>query len=128
MQINAAPGGGRVRKSFVILLLVLLGAVILGSVSGAVVIPIHQWWPVLTGGQGDETQLLRQIFLDIRLPRVVFGIITGAALALSGVVMQALFRNPLAEPGLIGVSAGAALGAVSAIVLTAAGFWVISFA
>ncbi|AFK63552.1 hemin ABC transporter permease [Advenella kashmirensis WT001] len=128
MQINAAPGQGRVRKSFTILLLILLAATILGSLSGAVVIPVQQWWPVLTGGHGDETQLLRQIFLDIRLPRVVFGIVTGAALALSGVVMQALFRNPLAEPGLIGVSAGAALGAVSAIVLTAAGFWVISFA
>src|SRR5690606_5196619 len=74
------------------------------------------------------TQLLRQIFLEIRLPRDVFGLVTGAALALSGVVMQALFRNPLAEPGLIGVSAGAALGAVTAIVITASGFWGISLA
>ncbi|ETF00863.1 ABC transporter permease [Advenella kashmirensis W13003] len=128
MQSSAGASGRRVAKSFVVLLLLLVAAVILGSVSGAVVIPLHQWWPVLSGGSGDETQLLRQVFMDIRLPRVVFGIITGAALALSGVVMQALFRNPLAEPGLIGVSAGAALGAVSAIVLTAAGFWVISFA
>ncbi len=57
------------------------------------------------------------IVYDIRLPRVVLGALVGAALAVSGAVMQGLFRNPLADPGLIGVSAGASLGAVSVIVL-----------
>ena len=59
----------------------------------------------------------RIIVMDIRLPRAVLGIIIGAALAVSGAVMQGLFRNPLADPGLVGVSAGASLGAVSVIVL-----------
>jgi len=59
----------------------------------------------------------RIIIVDIRLPRVLMGMLIGAALAVSGAVMQGLFRNPLADPGLVGVSAGAALGAVSVIVL-----------
>nr|WP_183260681.1 iron ABC transporter permease [Aminobacter niigataensis] len=57
------------------------------------------------------------IVYDIRLPRVILGMLVGAALAVSGAVMQGLFRNPLADPGLVGVSAGAGLGAVSVIVL-----------
>lgn len=59
----------------------------------------------------------RIVILDIRLPRLIMGILVGAALAVSGAVMQGLFRNPLADPGLVGVSAGASLGAISAIVL-----------
>ena len=59
----------------------------------------------------------RIIIHDIRLPRTVLGVLVGAALAVSGAVMQGLFRNPLADPGLVGVSAGAGLGAVSMIVL-----------
>jgi iron complex transport system permease protein len=54
--------------------------------------------------------------LSIRLPRVVVAIIVGGALGISGAVLQSLFRNPLAEPGLIGVSSGAALSAVAVIV------------
>lgn len=57
------------------------------------------------------------IVWDIRMPRVLTGVLVGAALAVSGAVMQGLFRNPLADPGLVGVSAGAGFGAVVAIVL-----------
>lgn len=57
--------------------------------------------------------LERRILLHIRLPRVVLGVTVGASLAVSGAAMQALFRNPLADPGLIGVAGGAALGAVA---------------
>jgi iron complex transport system permease protein len=68
--------------------------------------------------QDDPALLLRDkvVILDIRLPRAVLGFLTGAALALSGAVMQGLFRNPLADPGVVGVSAGASLGAVLWIV------------
>ena len=59
----------------------------------------------------------RIIVYDIRLPRVILGALIGASLAVSGAVMQGLFRNPLADPGIVGVSAGAGLGAVSMIVL-----------
>lgn len=57
------------------------------------------------------------IVMEIRLPRLLLGLLVGASLAVSGAVMQGLFRNPLADPGLVGVSAGAGLGAISAIVL-----------
>ena len=57
------------------------------------------------------------VFFDIRLPRLAMGLMIGAALAVSGALMQGLFRNPLADPGLVGVGAGAGLGAVLAIVL-----------
>lgn len=57
------------------------------------------------------------VVLEIRLPRVILGILVGAGLGLAGAAMQGLFRNPLADPGLVGVSTGAALAAVSVIVL-----------
>lgn len=59
----------------------------------------------------------RVVLFDIRLPRLVLGAAVGAALAVSGVLLQGLFRNPLADPGIVGVSSGAGLGAVLAIVL-----------
>ncbi|MEM8654345.1 MAG: iron ABC transporter permease [Pseudomonadota bacterium] len=72
-------------------------------------------------GQGEALTRMEAIVLwDIRAPRLVLGLLVGAALAVGGAVMQGLFRNPLADPGLVGVSAGAGLGAITAIVL--AGF------
>ncbi|MDO5631591.1 MAG: iron ABC transporter permease [Paracoccus sp. (in: a-proteobacteria)] len=65
----------------------------------------------------DIAQADRIIVLDIRLPRLLTGLLVGASLAVAGAVMQGLFRNPLADPGLLGVSAGAGLGAIAAIVL-----------
>ena len=59
----------------------------------------------------------RVVLLDIRLPRILMGALVGASLAMSGAVMQGLFRNPLADPGIVGVGAGAGLGAILAIVL-----------
>jgi iron complex transport system permease protein len=57
------------------------------------------------------------VLYDIRLPRLAMGLVVGAALAVSGVLLQGLFRNPLADPGIVGVSAGAGFGAVLALVL-----------
>ncbi len=62
-----------------------------------------------------QESLTRLIILDIRLPRLLLGLLVGAVLGLSGAVLQGLLRNPLAEPGLLGVSSGASLGAVIAI-------------
>jgi iron complex transport system permease protein len=59
--------------------------------------------------------LARLVILDVRLPRMLLGLLVGAILGLSGAVLQGLLRNPLAEPGLLGVSSGASLGAVIAI-------------
>ena len=79
---------------------------------------------VVTGiltGSTESTLGIRDriVIFDIRLPRAVLGFLIGGGLAVSGAVMQGLFRNPLADPGLIGVSAGSSLGAVAMIVLGA---------
>ena len=60
---------------------------------------------------------LAMILAEIRIPRLLLGLLVGAGLAICGAVMQGLFRNPMADPGLLGVSSGAALGAVLTIVL-----------
>jgi iron complex transport system permease protein len=70
---------------------------------------------ILQGFLASGTSLPSLIVLELRLPRAVLAIAVGAALGLSGAVLQGLTRNPLAEPGLLGVTAGAALGAVIAI-------------
>lgn len=75
--------------------------------------------------------LERSVFLDIRAPRVVLAGLVGTALAVSGTSLQGMFRNPLADPGLIGVSSGAAVGAIAMIVLGSAlglGAWATPFA
>lgn len=68
-------------------------------------------------GIGEARLVDMTVVWDIRMPRVLTGALVGAALAVAGAVMQGLFRNPLADPGLVGVSAGAGFGAVAAIVL-----------
>ncbi|WP_254596605.1 FecCD family ABC transporter permease [Achromobacter aegrifaciens] len=99
-------------------------AVVAATANGAVAIPLRELPSLLWGAPTPETALWRNVLIDIRLPRVLFALVAGAGLAVSGAAMQALFRNPLAEPGLIGISAGGALGAVAAIVLTSGGFWI----
>lgn len=71
----------------------------------------------LLSGSGTDTARERLILLEIRLPRTLLAMFVGTALAVSGAMMQGLFRNPLADPGVIGVSAGAALAAVCVIAL-----------
>lgn len=87
-------------------------------------------WSALTKlVTGQELTRLEAIVLwDVRLPRLSLGILVGASLAVGGAVMQGLFRNPLADPGLVGVTAGAGLGAISAIVLAGlAPLWLTGF-
>ena len=66
-------------------------------------------------GRSSASDTERAIIVSIRMPRIILALIVGAALGVSGAVMQGLFRNPMADPGIIGVSAGGALGAVIAI-------------
>lgn len=72
---------------------------------------------------GEARQLATLILWELRLPRLVLGLAVGAVLGLAGAVLQGLTRNPLAEPGLLGVSAGAALGAVIALYTGLAALW-----
>lgn len=92
----------------------LLVLALLSLLSGAMPLTLSEIWLTLWG-QGDSTHQL--VIWQIRLPRSLMAMAIGALLALSGAVLQGLFRNPLADPGIIGVSGGAALGAGLAIVL-----------
>jgi iron complex transport system permease protein len=121
-----ASDGDRSGRARIVILLLCLGlavAVLLSLTSGASdaspVSVVGDW--LLGTAPGNEALSARDrlIVYDIRLPRVILGVLIGAALAVSGAVMQGLFRNPLADPGLIGVSAGSSLGAVAVIVLGA---------
>lgn len=77
---------------------------------------------VFNAGLGDAPEPIDTVLWQVRLPRIALACLVGAGLALAGVALQAVFGNPLAEPGLIGVSSGAAVGAATATVLgTAAG-------
>ncbi|MEM7088013.1 MAG: iron ABC transporter permease [Pseudomonadota bacterium] len=99
-----------------VLVLLLIAAAVTGLATGAAGTSL--WQSMLDLAQGRELSVRdRVVLLDIRAPRVVMGCLVGAALAVSGAILQGLFRNPLADPGIVGVSAGASLGAVSAIVL-----------
>ena len=75
---------------------------------GSVSIPIRDVWAALTGGECNPTTA--RIIRDIRLMKAVVALVAGAALAVSGLQMQTLFRNPLAGPYVLGVSSGASLG------------------
>ena len=82
---------------------------------------------------GELTSIEKGTILMVRLPRVLLGALVGAGLAVSGAAMQGLIRNGLADPGLVGVSSGAALGAASAIVVfgtefSALGLWAVPIA
>lgn len=121
------PGDREFRARWVIaLLIVLLVATMLGSLAtGPISIPVLDLLPKaisnwFTGvDEVPEGVSIRDwvILNDIRLPRIFLGTLVGAALAVCGAMMQGLFRNPLADPGLVGVSSGAGLGAASFIVL-----------
>lgn len=82
---------------------------------------------IVSGAADPAVQQAKLVLLEIRVPRTLIGMFVGSALAVSGAMMQGLFRNPLADPGIIGVSAGAALAAVATIALsdTLVSFWVV---
>ena len=104
---------------FICVLLVLLPAcTLIGLANGAV--PIHPLEVIdglLHAFSGDASSQSAVIIGHIRLPRVLLAVVMGAVLGMSGAAMQGLFRNPLADPSLIGVTAGASLGAALVIVL-----------
>ncbi|MFU0503337.1 FecCD family ABC transporter permease [Pseudaminobacter sp. NGMCC 1.201702] len=111
---------GRAKLAIALLAFVLAATMLFSLTAGASdasAFDVLRDW--LFSSQSDDVLSARDrvIVYDIRLPRVLLGVLIGSALAVSGAVMQGLFRNPLADPGIVGVSAGASLGAVSVIVL-----------
>lgn len=111
------------------LVLILILSIIISTTVGSVDIPLKDVLMTLTNfnasGIGSIDEM---IILQIRLPRIILAVLVGSALAVAGVVMQGLFKNPMADPYIIGISSGAALGASSTIVLgiTVFGLYTIS--
>jgi iron complex transport system permease protein len=93
---------------FALALTLFIGSLLIGP---AKIGPTDSLRALLAGGEGPLTLVMR----EIRLPRAILALVIGAALGLAGAAMQGYLRNPLADPGLIGVSGSAALGAVIAI-------------
>ncbi|TYC48269.1 iron ABC transporter permease [Rhodobacterales bacterium] len=127
-KVLRAPDGNRetlARSVICLLTLVTLLAALASLAIGPIAIPVLKLLPQMATQLVSPGDALPQdvsmrdwiVVKDIRLPRVILGLLVGAALAVSGAVMQGLFRNPLADPGIIGVSAGAGLGASMFIVL-----------
>ena len=112
---DAAPARrpAPVRALWVLAAVVLLGALTLASV--AVGSRSVGWSDIVAAFQGDDTTM-NTAAVTLRIPRTVLAIIVGAALALAGVVMQGVTRNPLADPGILGVNTGASLAVVTALV------------
>ena len=112
-------------KKFIFLL--FIGLLIVAAISltcGQIKIPLHNTLSAIGYQLGlpffdknDFTQEQMAVVWYIRMPRMVVGLLVGAALGISGAVMQGIFSNPLADPGIIGVSSGAATGAVLSIAL-----------
>lgn len=94
----------------------LLGAFLLSLAVGSVVIPLEQIITILLGGEAARATWTT-ILLDFRLPKALTALLAGAALGVSGLQMQTLFRNPLADPFVLGISSGASLG-VALVVLS----------
>ena len=95
-----------------------VGLFLLDLAVGAVRIPLDDVWAALTGG--DCPQATAKIVLNIRLIKAIVALLAGAALSVSGLQMQTLFRNPLAGPYVLGISSGASLG-VALVVLAGVG-------
>ncbi|SFN23189.1 iron complex transport system permease protein [Izhakiella capsodis] len=95
-----------------VMLVLMLLLMVFAANLGAMRLTLHQLWQQPTGS------MVWQVWWNIRLPRVLLAVLVGGALSLSGGIMQGLFRNPLADPGLLGISSGAALAVALSVVLT----------
>ncbi|HRP36004.1 MAG TPA: iron ABC transporter permease [Gammaproteobacteria bacterium] len=117
----------RARSLAVVALLALAGAAALAwaLVAGELSVSLRAAVATVLGAQGSvEAQVVR----ELRLPRAIATFACGGLLATAGALMQVLLRNPLADPYILGISGGAAVGALGAITLGAAAFWVDAFA
>ncbi|MCG3039217.1 iron ABC transporter permease [Streptomyces sp. S1A] len=115
-------GRGSLATALLVLAALLVVSATAGLAIGSVRVPPGQVWGIVAHALGadwavpDWSRARETIVLDVRAPRVLLGAVTGAGLAVVGTALQALVRNPLAEPYLLGVSSGASLGAVAVIV------------
>ncbi|MCB0062070.1 MAG: iron chelate uptake ABC transporter family permease subunit, partial [Caldilineaceae bacterium] len=116
---TAWPRLGLRRFVLVILIAALVGAFLLSLAFGSVRIPLGDVLQILLGGTPAKATWTT-IVLNFRLPKALTAILAGGALAVSGLQMQTLFRNPLADPYILGVSSGASLGVALVMLSTGA--------
>lgn len=119
----------RYRSGVVITTLALLAvaSLALAGMVGSVPVPLSAMPGALLELLGEGAASLAATLLDLRLSRALVAFVTGAALALAGVMMQALLRNPLADPYVLGISSGASVGALGALMFMSA-LWVVDAA
>ncbi|WP_083989100.1 FecCD family ABC transporter permease [Devosia geojensis] len=119
--LDRAPAAARLGFGAIVGLLVagLLATVTAAVAIGPVPLPAHRVWQIIfaqiVGGEGDWSAAQANIVLMLRLPRVLLAAMVGAGLAAVGVTMQAVVRNPMADPYILGISSGASVGAVSVL-------------
>lgn len=113
------PSSSRITAIYGLLALAALGVLVLSVLSGSVSLSLDQIRGSLSG---DGDSLAHSLIFDLRLPRALTAFAAGGLLAVAGVLMQVLLRNPLADPFVMGVSGGAAVAALSAMLLGLAGF------
>jgi len=111
----------RQRIIYIVLGIALLCLIAFSLGAGAMKIPFQEVFLLLYKSLGfsnlkEEDELLKNILLEIRIPRIIFCTLIGAILGITGTAIQGIFRNPLAEPGLVGISAGASFFAALTIV------------
>jgi iron complex transport system permease protein len=121
MPINSATScnGSRQIATLGGLALALLAAFVFSLALGSIHIPVSEIVTILTGGESAKASW-SHIVLTFRLPKAMTAVLAGAALAVSGLQMQTLFRNPLADPFILGISAGASLGVALVVLSTGA--------
>lgn len=107
-----------------LLALAVFGCIVLGLAAGSVALPLREVWAGLWRPETAAAPIVR----GLRAPRVLLAFLVGGSLGISGAALQAMIRNPLAEPYLLGLSSGAGLGAVIAIASRAAGPWAVPLA
>ncbi|HUL68662.1 MAG TPA: iron ABC transporter permease [Gemmatimonadales bacterium] len=112
------------RARWPLLALAAAGALLVGVAVGAVPLPLAAIAAALFRNAGPDAAIIR----DLRVPRVLLGFLVGGSLSVSGAILQALIRNPLADPYILGLSGGAAVGAVAAIALGLASAWALPVA
>lgn len=109
------------RRSVTLSMLLLVAAILillfLNLLLGSVEIPVRSVWNIITGGSG-ESEIWRNIVLKSRVPQSLTALVAGAGLAVSGLQMQTVFRNPLAGPSVLGISSGASLGVAFVVLLS----------
>ncbi|MEQ1404332.1 iron ABC transporter permease [Neorhizobium sp. Rsf11] len=120
MAFRPASSGDRTQQGVLVLILlaaILFVACLISLGVGPTGVGLRDLWAYATGNAASLSTQERVILEAVRLPRTALGLLVGAGLAVSGAMMQGLFRNPLADPGIVGVTSGAGVAAVAAIVL-----------